>query len=49
MSPGERQTWRDLVTHVPQWPPLPPTLLLPPMPPRILPHPHTVVATNNNR
>jgi hypothetical protein len=23
MSPKERQTWRDLVTHVPEWPPLP--------------------------
>ena len=26
MSPKERQTWRDLVTHVPEWPPLPPAL-----------------------
>ena len=47
MSPAERQTWRDLVTHVPQWPPLPPGLLLPPMPPKIAPHPHPVVATTN--
>ncbi|HVU27639.1 MAG TPA: DUF3106 domain-containing protein [Verrucomicrobiae bacterium] len=23
MSPKERQAWRDLVTHVPEWPPLP--------------------------
>jgi hypothetical protein len=23
MSPAERQAWRDLVTHVPEWPPLP--------------------------
>jgi hypothetical protein len=23
MSPAERQAWRDLVTNVPQWPPLP--------------------------
>jgi predicted Fe-S protein YdhL (DUF1289 family) len=23
MSPADRQTWRDLVTHVPEWPPLP--------------------------
>jgi hypothetical protein len=23
MSPGERQTWRDLVQNVPEWPPLP--------------------------
>jgi hypothetical protein len=44
MSPQERQTWRDLVTHVPEWPPLPPSLLppLPPTPPRRPP----LVATN---
>lgn len=24
MSPTERQSWRDLVSNVPQWPPLPP-------------------------
>ena len=23
MSPAERQTWRDLVVNVPQWPPMP--------------------------
>jgi hypothetical protein len=38
MSPGERQTWRDLVAHVPLWPPLPPMPPrmppLPPMPPK---------------
>ncbi|MGD0745346.1 MAG: DUF3106 domain-containing protein, partial [Verrucomicrobiota bacterium] len=28
MSPEERQTWRDLVANVPQWPPMPP---MPPM------------------
>jgi len=36
MSPSERQTWRDLVTHIPQWPPLPmatvPHSLMPPDP-----------------
>ena len=26
MSPKERQTWRDLVTNVPEWPPMPPEL-----------------------
>jgi hypothetical protein len=48
LSPGERQTWRDLVTHVPQWPPLPPQLLMPPMPPKIPTHARPVVATNTN-
>jgi hypothetical protein len=33
MSPKDRQVWRDLVTHVPEWPPMPPSLNLPPMPP----------------
>jgi hypothetical protein len=37
MSPEERQTWRDLVAHVPPWPPLPPSTfppgLVPPAPP----------------
>jgi hypothetical protein len=35
MSPKERQTWRDLVLHVPEWPPLPtvvPANLMPPHP-----------------
>jgi hypothetical protein len=42
LSPKERQTWRDLVTHVPDWPPLPSASLppLPPMPP--------LAATNPN-
>lgn len=34
MSPQERQNWRDLVAHVPLWPPLPSA---PPMPPHIAP------------
>jgi hypothetical protein len=29
MSPAERQTWRDLVTHVPEWPPLPAAIFPP--------------------
>ncbi len=29
LPPSDRQAWRDLVTHVPQWPPMPP----PPVPP----------------
>jgi Protein of unknown function (DUF3106) len=47
MSPAERQTWRDLVAHVPQWPPLPP-FIMPPLPPSLTPHIHPVVATNHN-
>jgi hypothetical protein len=31
LSPEERQTWRDLVAHVPLWPPIPQAM--PPMPP----------------
>jgi hypothetical protein len=50
MSPKERQAWRDLVTHVPDWPPLP-ARLMPPLPPK---SPHLtqrqlpLVATNPN-
>jgi len=47
MSPEERQTWRDLVANVPQWPPLPP-MPQPPMPPQLAPHPHPAVVTNHN-
>jgi hypothetical protein len=43
MSPAERQSWRDLVVSVPQWPPLP-IGLMPPMPPEASP----AVATNHN-
>jgi Protein of unknown function (DUF3106) len=49
MSPAERQTWRDLVAHVPLWPPLPPVTvppgLIPPAPPKIS---RMSVATNLN-
>ena len=47
MSPQERQTWRDLVTHVPEWAPMPPALL-PPVPPQLTQRLHPVVATNPN-
>jgi len=47
MSPQERQTWRDLVTRVPEWPPLPPALM-PPMPPQLTPRLPPVAATNPN-
>ncbi len=43
MPPKERQTWRDLVTHVPEWPPLPSARILPPLPPTF----HPAVATNH--
>ena len=45
MSPAERQTWRDLVTHVPLWPPAPP-LVMPPLPPAMPKIPRASVATN---
>jgi len=47
LAPKERQAWRDLVAQVPQWPPLPTSLLMPP-PPKIHPRPHPLVATNLN-
>jgi hypothetical protein len=34
MSPQERQTWRDLVDHVPIWPPMPE----PALPANLIPH-----------
>ncbi|HEY1788878.1 MAG TPA: DUF3106 domain-containing protein [Verrucomicrobiae bacterium] len=37
MTVGERQAWRDLVAHVPQWPPLPTEAIMPPLPPGIIP------------
>jgi hypothetical protein len=46
MSPQERQSWRDLVSAVPQWPPLPATSL-PPLPPSPPPKAgRSAVATN---
>ena len=44
MSPTERQTWRDLVANVPQWPPLPTSAITPPLPPGLRP----AMATNRN-
>jgi hypothetical protein len=47
MTPEERRSWRDLVAHVPLWPPLPPVAL--PLPPHAAPkNPHTNMATNLN-
>jgi len=52
MSPQERQSWRDLVAHVPVWPPMPPSAmpmvpvnLMPPAPSKT---PRASVATNLN-
>jgi hypothetical protein len=46
MSPAERQAWRDLVTNVPQWPPLPPSALQPPPLPPPVKNNRPPVATN---
>ena len=43
MSPAERQTWRDLVVNVPQWPPLPIGFVTP-----IPGEPGPGMATNHN-
>jgi hypothetical protein len=45
MSPAERQSWRDLVQHVPLWPPAPPAPL-PPVPQSLPKIHHASVATN---
>jgi len=45
MSPRERQTWRDLVAHVPLWPPMPP-LVMPPLPHAAPKIPRANMATN---
>lgn len=46
MTPSERQAWRDLVAHVPQWPPLPPAIM-PPMPHPVIVHPAQHPAPEN--
>jgi hypothetical protein len=48
MSPEERQTWRDLVVNVPQWPPLPIGFAASPAPPPVPPRVEPSVATNRN-
>jgi hypothetical protein len=54
MTASERRVWRDLVAHVPEWPPLPTAAIMPPLPPGIVPPALTPtpqkmrpVATNN--
>ena len=47
LTPKDRQTWRDLVTQVPAWPPMPTTMKFPPLPPHAPPAlPRAKVATN---
>jgi len=46
MSPDERQAWRDLVTTMPEWPPMPP--FPPPLPPPMPPGLPASPATNVN-
>jgi len=49
MKPEDRESWRKLVSKVPQLPPLPPGFGLPPMPPmRPVPKPAEVAVTNSN-
>jgi Protein of unknown function (DUF3106) len=49
MPPKDRQAWRDLVTHVPEWPPLPQSFIMPPMPPMpTIEKFHSAIATNLN-
>jgi hypothetical protein len=43
MPPADRQTWRDLVAHVPQWPPLPPPIV----PANLIPHATTRILRPN--
>jgi hypothetical protein len=47
LPPNERQAWRDLVTQVPLWPPLPDASIMPPKPPPRSPV-RSMVATNQN-
>lgn len=48
MTPSERQTWRDLVSRVPEFPPIPPGAgeMPPPLPPRALPLQTAPLITN---
>lgn len=48
MAPKERQAWRDLVAQVPLWPPVPRSLIMPPLPPKPQSHIHPLMATNLN-
>lgn len=50
MKPEDRESWRKLVSKVPQFPPFPPGYGLPPLPPKMrpFPKPAEVAATNSN-
>jgi hypothetical protein len=48
MSPQERQAWRDVVSNVPLWPPLPTALIKPPMPPTPRAPRAATLVTNQN-
>jgi Protein of unknown function (DUF3106) len=48
MSPADRQAWRDLVKHVPEWPPLPPGFITPPPPQTVPVDFHPAAMTNSN-
>jgi predicted Fe-S protein YdhL (DUF1289 family) len=49
MSPAERQTWRDLVANVPEWPPLPPGFITPPPQPPLPPGFHPKIMATNSK
>ncbi|MEI6076098.1 MAG: DUF3106 domain-containing protein [Verrucomicrobiota bacterium] len=42
LSPRERQAWRDLVAHVPEWPPMPPAIV----PSALMPQPAPALRPN---
>ncbi len=46
MTVSERQAWSDLVEHVPQWPPLPPSVIMPPSMPPMPQNIRVLAATN---
>lgn len=45
MTPAERKAWSDLVLHVPQWKPISPAAIMPPLPP-VQKKLHPLVVTN---
>ncbi len=49
MTPAQRKAWTDFVAHVPQWPPLPEAVLMPPKPPPAprLPQSSRIIVTTN--
>lgn len=47
MSPTERKAWSDLVAHVPQWKPVSPAAIMPPIPPPAPKNYHPLIVTNH--